>query len=249
MSNVLIVDDSSFIRTILKNILVDEGHTIVAEACDGEQAIELYKEHKPDLVTLDILMPVCDGICALQEIMKIDPNAIVVMCTEVGHQATVIKSLQLGAKGFIAKPIKKEVVINSVRCALHDDPHSQMAQHCQTMTEDNLIQLLSFDHILTGDPEQTFSYTLANSSMASAGFYQDDILIVEKDLEPRERDIVLAVANKNFITGYYRIRANGDIAIEPANLSYPVVCGKNIEIFGVVTGSVRKIPRNGDIQV
>lgn len=108
MAKVMIVDDAAFMRANLKNILEDSGHKIIEEAENGKDAIEKFKEVKPELVTMDITMPEMDGLEALKNILKIDPEARVVMCSAMGQQAMVIEAIQAGAKDFIVKPFKKD---------------------------------------------------------------------------------------------------------------------------------------------
>ena len=111
---VLLVDDSRMSRKMLKNLLEEEGYSVIAEAGDGLEAIEVYKTHKPDLVTLDITMPNMDGIEALKELMAIDPEVKAVMITAAGQQNKLIQALKIGAKKFITKPFEKEEVINNI---------------------------------------------------------------------------------------------------------------------------------------
>ncbi|WP_066173057.1 response regulator [Bacillus marinisedimentorum] len=111
---VLIVDDAAFMRMMIKDILSKNGYEIVAEAADGQQALDLYKEHTPDLVTMDITMPEMDGITSLKEIKKINPDAKVIMCSAMGQQAMVIDAIQAGAKDFIVKPFQADRVIEAV---------------------------------------------------------------------------------------------------------------------------------------
>lgn len=80
---ILIVDDAAFMRMMIKDILVKNGFDVVAEASDGAQAVEKFKEHSPDLVTMDITMPEMDGITALKEIKQIDPQAKIIMCSAI----------------------------------------------------------------------------------------------------------------------------------------------------------------------
>lgn len=112
---VLIVDDTAFMRKLLKNILFSAGFDIAGEAENGKQAIELYKELKPDIVTMDIVMPEMNGIDALKEIKKLDPNAKVVMCTAVGQEQMVKMAIKLGAKGYIVKPFQAPKVVEELR--------------------------------------------------------------------------------------------------------------------------------------
>lgn len=111
---ILIVDDSRMSRKMLRAILEDDGYSIIAEAGDGEQAIEAYKQHTPDLVTLDITMPKMDGIDALKKLLEMDPSAKAIMITAAGQQSKLITALKCGAKKFITKPFEKEEVITNV---------------------------------------------------------------------------------------------------------------------------------------
>ncbi len=111
---ILIVDDAAFMRMMIKDILSKNGYEIVGEAADGAQAVDQYKEHKPDLVTMDITMPEMDGITALKEIKKINPNAKVIMCSAMGQQAMVIDAIQAGAKDFIVKPFQADRVLEAI---------------------------------------------------------------------------------------------------------------------------------------
>ena len=105
-------------RMMIKDILTKNGFEVVAEASDGAVAIEKYKETSPDLVTMDITMPEMDGISALKEIKKIDPNAKVIMCSAMGQQAMVIDAIQAGAKDFIVKPFQADRVIEAIKKTL-----------------------------------------------------------------------------------------------------------------------------------
>ena len=118
MSNILIVDDATFMRTMLRGILEKTGHTIIGEAADGNEAINKYKQLRPDLVTLDITMPDADGITALKGIRQIDENAICIMCSAMGQQAMVIEAIQNGAKDFIVKPFQPDRVATAVNNVL-----------------------------------------------------------------------------------------------------------------------------------
>lgn len=115
MPKVLIVDDAAFMRKLLKNILFSGGFDIVGEAENGKQAVELYKKLRPDIVTMDIVMPEMNGIEALKEIKKIDPSAKVVMCTAVGQEQMVKAAIKFGAKGYIVKPFQAPKVIEELK--------------------------------------------------------------------------------------------------------------------------------------
>ena len=114
-NRILIVDDAAFMRMMIKDILEKNGYEVVGEAQDGAQAVEKFKELRPDLVTMDITMPEMDGIAALKKIREIDANAKVIMCSAMGQQAMVIDAIQAGAKDFIVKPFQADRVIEAVR--------------------------------------------------------------------------------------------------------------------------------------
>ncbi|UOQ47866.1 response regulator [Gracilibacillus caseinilyticus] len=112
--SVLIVDDAAFMRMMIKDILTKNGYDVVGEAQDGQEAVEKYKELKPDLVTMDITMPEMDGIAALKEIKSSNEDAKIIMCSAMGQQAMVIDAIQAGAKDFIVKPFQADRVIEAI---------------------------------------------------------------------------------------------------------------------------------------
>ncbi|HLV08835.1 MAG TPA: response regulator [Halanaerobiales bacterium] len=111
---VLVVDDAAFMRMMIKNILISGNYEIVGEAENGNEAIEAYKELRPDLVTMDITMPEMDGIDAVKGIMEINKDAIIIMCSAMGQQAMVIDAIQAGAKDFVVKPFKPDRVLAAI---------------------------------------------------------------------------------------------------------------------------------------
>jgi two-component system, chemotaxis family, chemotaxis protein CheY len=115
---VLLVDDASFMRMMLKNILVGSGYEVVGEAENGAKAIEQYKALKPDLVMMDIIMPEMGGIDAVREIVKTHPTAKKLMSSSMGQQSLVVEAIQAGAKDFIVKPFQPSNVIEAVKKAL-----------------------------------------------------------------------------------------------------------------------------------
>ncbi|MEC0091396.1 response regulator [Paenibacillus macquariensis] len=117
-NRILIVDDAAFMRMMIRDILTKNGFEVVGEAQDGAQAIEKFKEVRPDLITMDITMPEMDGITALKEIKKIDPSAKVIMCSAMGQQAMVIDAIQAGAKDFIVKPFQSDRVVEAINKTL-----------------------------------------------------------------------------------------------------------------------------------
>ena len=113
--NILICDDAAFMRMMIKDILSKNGYNVAGEAENGLKAVEKYKEVSPDLVLMDITMPEMDGIQALKEIKKLDPGALVIMCSAMGQQAMVIESIQAGARDFIVKPFQADRVLEAVK--------------------------------------------------------------------------------------------------------------------------------------
>lgn len=114
MAKILVTDDAAFMRMMVKDILTKGGHKVVGEAENGKQAVDKYKELKPDLVTMDITMPEMDGIEALKAIKAEDPSANVIMCSAMGQQAMVLEAIQAGAKDFVVKPFQADKVLSSV---------------------------------------------------------------------------------------------------------------------------------------
>ena len=117
-ARILVVDDAAFMRMMIKDILSKNGFEIVGEAENGQKALEKWQELRPELTTMDITMPEMDGITAVKEIKKIDPNAKVIMCSAMGQQAMVIEAIQSGARDFIVKPFQPDRVIEAVRKVL-----------------------------------------------------------------------------------------------------------------------------------
>lgn len=112
---VLIVDDAVFMRAMIRDILTGEGFEVVGEAANGIEAIEKFKELKPDLVTMDIVMPLKSGIEAVHEIVENDRAARIVMCSALGQESLVMEAIEAGAKDFITKPFKKERVVQVLK--------------------------------------------------------------------------------------------------------------------------------------
>ncbi|TFB24958.1 response regulator [Filobacillus milosensis] len=104
MRKVLIADDSRFMRCWLKNLVEQNGYLVVAEASNGQEAVESYVNYQPDIVLLDITMEKKDGLLALKEIISSDPYANVIMCSSMGAQSIIIEALNYGARDFIVKP-------------------------------------------------------------------------------------------------------------------------------------------------
>jgi two-component system chemotaxis response regulator CheY len=119
MAKVMIVDDAMFMRCMLRNIIVDMGFEVICEAKNGLEAIQLYQEQKPDIVTMDITMPDMDGYTAVTEILKLYPDAKIIMCSAVGQQRMVVNAIMAGAKDFIVKPFDKKRVMDALTAVLN----------------------------------------------------------------------------------------------------------------------------------
>ena len=111
---VLISDDSVFMRLVLKKLLTENGYEVVGEASDGKQAVQLFKALKPDLVTMDITMPVMDGIEAVKRIHEEDPLARIIMVTAIGQRDVIGEAINAGASGFIIKPFEGGEVLRTI---------------------------------------------------------------------------------------------------------------------------------------
>jgi two-component system chemotaxis response regulator CheY len=112
-NTVLVVDDSAFMRNLLKQLL-DGEHDVVGEAENGVEAVELYRELNPDVVTMDVVMPIRNGIEATTEIKDIDPGSSVIMCTSVGQEEKMREAVEAGADGYITKPFQKPNVLQAI---------------------------------------------------------------------------------------------------------------------------------------
>ena len=111
MARVLVADDASFMRQMIREIVEAEGHEVVGEASDGDEAVEEFKRLHPDVVTMDIVMPRRSGIDAVKGIVALDPSVCIVMCSALGQETLVKEALQAGAKDFIVKPFKPDAVV------------------------------------------------------------------------------------------------------------------------------------------
>ncbi|MEM2081064.1 MAG: response regulator [Candidatus Bathyarchaeia archaeon] len=118
MGTVLVVDDAKFMRAVLSKIIIESGHKVIAEASNGDEAIQKFQQTKPDLVLMDIVMPpgtkAKDGIEALKQIVTAHPSAKIVMVSSYGQQALITEALKAGAKDFIVKPFQPEKVMEAL---------------------------------------------------------------------------------------------------------------------------------------
>lgn len=115
---IMVVDDASFMRSMIRDIFSRGPFVIAGEADNGVEAIRLYRELRPNLTTMDIVMPQMDGLSALREILKIDPAAKVVMCSALGQESLIAEAIEAGALDFIVKPFQPSRVLKVVQSVL-----------------------------------------------------------------------------------------------------------------------------------
>ncbi len=121
MARVLVADDASFMRQMIREIVESEGFEVCGEASDGIEAVDEFKKLHPDVVTMDIVMPRKSGIDAVRGIIALDPGARVVMCSALGQETLVAEAIQAGAKDFIVKPFKPDAVIETLKKVLEKE--------------------------------------------------------------------------------------------------------------------------------
>ncbi len=114
MARVLIVDDAAFMRMTIQQIIEANGHSMVAEAENGVEAIEKFMETKPDLVILDISMPEMNGIETLKRLKILDPDCKIIICSAIGYQDLLAQAIECGAAEFILKPFEKEQLVKAI---------------------------------------------------------------------------------------------------------------------------------------
>lgn len=112
---VLICDDAMFTRTLINDILVKAGYRVAAEASNGVEAIGEYKQVKPDIVIMDLIMPDMGGIEAIKKIKQLDPKAVIIVCSAMGQEALVMEALDAGAQDFIVKPFQPDQIIETLK--------------------------------------------------------------------------------------------------------------------------------------
>lgn len=116
---VLICDDALFMRKLINQVMTSGGFEVVGEAEDGSEAVDKYQTLKPDLVTMDLMMPQMNGIDAVREIMKLDSTACVIMCSSVGQEALVTEAMEAGARGYLVKPFQPPQLLAVAERALN----------------------------------------------------------------------------------------------------------------------------------
>ncbi len=118
MAKILIADDAQFMRLLLSRVLRENGHSIIGDAQNGEEVVEMYAKLRPDLVTMDVVMPKMNGLEATRKIISFDSGARIVVITALGQEAVAFEAVKAGAKNFIVKPFKKEEVFTAVQKSL-----------------------------------------------------------------------------------------------------------------------------------
>jgi two-component system chemotaxis response regulator CheY len=118
MARVLVVDDAVFMRKVVSDALAKGGHEVIGEAANGLEAVEQFQSLKPEVTTLDITMPEKDGLSALKEIIAMDPQARVVMCSALGQESKVLEAIKAGAKDFVVKPFQPDRVLSAIEKAV-----------------------------------------------------------------------------------------------------------------------------------
>ena len=118
MARVLVVDDAVFMRKVVSDALAKGGHEVIGEAANGQEAVDQFQSLKPEVMTLDITMPEKDGLTALREIIAMDPQARVVMCSALGQETKVLEAIKAGAKDFVVKPFQPDRVLSAIAKAV-----------------------------------------------------------------------------------------------------------------------------------
>lgn len=121
MQRILVVDDALFMRRMISQILEEHGYQVCGQAASATEAVEKYKECSPDLVTMDIVMPMMeelDGIGAVRQIIQHDPGARILICSVIGQQSLVVEAIRAGARDFVTKPVQPQRLLEAVAKAL-----------------------------------------------------------------------------------------------------------------------------------
>ena len=121
MTRILVADDASFMRQMIREIVEAEGYEVCGEASDGIEAVDLFKELHPDITTMDIVMPRRSGIDAVRAVVELDPGARIVMCSALGQETLVAEAMEAGAKDFIVKPFKPDSVLSTLKRVLEKE--------------------------------------------------------------------------------------------------------------------------------
>jgi two-component system, chemotaxis family, chemotaxis protein CheY len=119
---IVVVDDSFYMRTMLKNMLTDAGYEVVGEAANGQTALDLVRETSPDLVTLDVILPDNTGLSVLKGIKQYKPDVKVIMVSAVGQEVIVNEALEIGAQAYVVKPFSEEKVLEAIQGLFQETP-------------------------------------------------------------------------------------------------------------------------------
>ncbi len=208
MARILVVDDNLLIRTLLREILSTGGHEVLAEAANGEEAIAQAAAGRPELITLDLVMPGRDGLQILTELRRLDPRVLVIVCSAWLTKPRVTAALRLGASGFLAKPFDRATLLETVDQALADaDLRDRRRQAAVTPAAsavaalDHADERREFDRIgvalpvvLKRDNTQTKAWTVDVSGggmlIEATGLARDAHVDFELTLEPGEPPVV-----------------------------------------------------------
>lgn len=120
MARVLVVDDMAFMRNLIRVVLEEEGMEIVTTADNGTAGVEAYKEYQPDVVLMNVRMPILDGIGATEQIIEHDPDATVIMCTGNRQEAKMQEAVKAGATDYITKPFQRDALVGAIEDAVED---------------------------------------------------------------------------------------------------------------------------------
>jgi YesN/AraC family two-component response regulator len=145
MASILIVDDSIVMRKNLATIITKAGHTIAGEASNGKQAIAQYTELKPDIVTMDISMPIMSGVEAVKQIIKLDQNAKIIMVSAVNQKKMVFNAINSGAKHYVIKPIDTNKVISIINEVLDEETQNQAIEVIDSREQIQGFQIENID--------------------------------------------------------------------------------------------------------
>ncbi len=121
MTRVMIADDSKAIRIMLKDIILNGKHELIAEAADGAEAVEKFVDLKPDVLLLDLVLPKKDGLTALKKIKEINPNAKIIMITVLDNKQMIQDCISAGAQAYIIKPFTADDVLKSISFAVKEN--------------------------------------------------------------------------------------------------------------------------------
>jgi two-component system chemotaxis response regulator CheY len=161
MSRILITDDAAFMRMMLTDILKKAGHEVVGQATNGLEAVEKYQQLNPDILITDITMPDMDGVQAVKEIRKIDPQAKIIICSSIGQKAMVNEAIQFGAKEFILKPFQADQVINAINKLVLIEKNTTENESLKENEDPQYIDLLKkSQNLLTTLPKEELSALL-----------------------------------------------------------------------------------------